>query len=207
MAGLTLCWVAGLGTHDATTSFRAFSRRLVEDITIESDTGFVLGLEMTVKAHVQGYKVGEVPSTWKDRSAGQSRFRVLKWLPHYLRWYIVLMGPALAVWGSIIVGALAYAIYAGSREEFSWSQLLPVALLASLAVIGVVYVRRRRQGRMRLTDAFAALIWLHPGYWFASDVKLWASLFAISLLACAIWSRFSGVSKASLEARGARPPG
>jgi hypothetical protein len=28
-----------------------------------------------------------VPVTWIERQSGESRFRVLKWLPAYLRWY------------------------------------------------------------------------------------------------------------------------
>jgi dolichol-phosphate mannosyltransferase len=42
---------------------------------------------MTVKAHLAGLRVAEVPTTWRDRTAGESRFRLRKWLPYYLRWY------------------------------------------------------------------------------------------------------------------------
>jgi dolichol-phosphate mannosyltransferase len=40
-----------------------------------------------VKCHRLGWPIGEVPIEWYERTAGQSRFRVLKWLPKYLRWY------------------------------------------------------------------------------------------------------------------------
>ena len=43
--------------------------------------------ELTVKAQRLGMMVGEVGTVWHDRTAGQSRFRLMKWLPHYLRWY------------------------------------------------------------------------------------------------------------------------
>jgi hypothetical protein len=29
-----------------------------------------------------------VPARWIERSQGQSRFRVLRWLPAYFRWYL-----------------------------------------------------------------------------------------------------------------------
>lgn len=86
-AGLSLHWVAGIPVHDATSNFRMYSRRLLDKVTIESDGGFELGIELTVKAHLLGMRVAEVPTTWRDRTAGQSRFQLWRWLPRYLRWY------------------------------------------------------------------------------------------------------------------------
>ena len=87
MAGLSLHWIAGLPTHDATNAFRAYRRSVLEETTIESQGGFEYSLEITAKAFARGRKIGEVPSTWRDRSAGESRFQLRKWLPQYLRWY------------------------------------------------------------------------------------------------------------------------
>jgi len=86
-AGLSLHWVAGIPVHDATSNFRMYSKRLLDRVTIESDGGFELGIELTVKAHLLGMRVAEVPTTWRDRTAGQSRFQLWRWLPRYLRWY------------------------------------------------------------------------------------------------------------------------
>ncbi|MGP1674481.1 MAG: hypothetical protein ACTS8Z_04615, partial [Candidatus Limnocylindrales bacterium] len=44
-------------------------------------------LELTVKATLAGRRVAEVPTTWRDRTAGQSNFKLRAWLPHYLHWY------------------------------------------------------------------------------------------------------------------------
>lgn len=86
-AGVSLYWLAGLPTHDATNAFRAYRRSVLMDFPIESQGGFAYSLEITAKAYAAGRRITEVPSTWRDRSAGQSRFRLRQWLPHYLRWY------------------------------------------------------------------------------------------------------------------------
>lgn len=87
-AGVTLRWLTGLPTHDPTNSFKAYRRDFLARNVIESTAGFCLGIELTVKAHFSGGRVAEVPATWNDRSAGESRFRLFAWLPHYLHWYL-----------------------------------------------------------------------------------------------------------------------
>ena len=87
VAGLSLHLLGGVPVHDATNSFRIYSKKLLNAVTIESDGGFELGIELTVKAHLLGMTVAEVPTTWRDRTAGQSRFKLWEWLPRYLKWY------------------------------------------------------------------------------------------------------------------------
>jgi dolichol-phosphate mannosyltransferase len=95
-AGLSLHYVAGLPTHDATTNFRGYSRRFLEEVAVESLRGFEVGLELTTKAHLLGYRVDEVPSSWTDRTAGTSKFDLVGWLPAYLHWYgRAMQGPVL----------------------------------------------------------------------------------------------------------------
>lgn len=88
-AGLSLHWFAGVATHDPTNNFKLYARRFLDSIEIESTAGFELALELTVKATLAGRRVAEVPTTWRDRTAGQSNFKLRKWLPHYLHWYTV----------------------------------------------------------------------------------------------------------------------
>jgi dolichol-phosphate mannosyltransferase len=86
-AGLSLHWLTGLPTHDATNAFRAYRRQVLLEAPIESEGGFEYSLEITAKAYARGRRITEVPTTWRDRSAGQSRFKLWAWLRHYLRWY------------------------------------------------------------------------------------------------------------------------
>lgn len=88
LAGWSLYWLAGLPTHDPTNSFRAYRKDFLERVRLESRAGFALALELTVKAHFAGLRVEEVPVTWRERKEGKSRFRLWRWLPEYLRWYV-----------------------------------------------------------------------------------------------------------------------
>ncbi|HEX6216655.1 MAG TPA: glycosyltransferase [Vicinamibacterales bacterium] len=83
----TLHHFARLPSTDASNGFRLFSRRALDEIAVESEEGFCYSIELLVKAHRLGWRVGEVPVRWFERRHGESRFRVLKWLPAYLRWY------------------------------------------------------------------------------------------------------------------------
>lgn len=87
VAGISLHYLVGLPTHDATNSFRLYSKKFLDKVKIESDGGFELALELTLKAHFGGFKVTEVPTTW-TYLAKESRFYLAKWLPKYLKWYL-----------------------------------------------------------------------------------------------------------------------
>jgi glycosyltransferase involved in cell wall biosynthesis len=86
-ACLSLYYLVGFPTHDVTNSFKMYTKKVLSSIMIESNGGFELGMEICVKAYVKGFKIAEVPSTWHDRSVGQSRFKLWQWLPKYLHWY------------------------------------------------------------------------------------------------------------------------
>ena len=87
-AGLTLFWLGRLPTHDATNAFKLYDADMLKRIKIESRGGFEINLELTVKAFLNGYRIAEIPTIWRDRTRGQSRFRLWAWLPRYLKWYL-----------------------------------------------------------------------------------------------------------------------
>lgn len=89
VVGLSLKYLTGLPTCDVTNSFKLYRKKIVDSFELESDGGFEVGMELVVKAHFGGFKVTEVPSTWLDREQGQSRFKILKWAPNYLKWYFL----------------------------------------------------------------------------------------------------------------------
>ena len=92
-AGLSLHWLRGIPIHDATNAFKIYDREMLSTLSLESRGGFEMNLEITVKAFLAGYSMAEVPTRWRHRSSGQSRFRLWAWLPHYLRWYVYAFRP------------------------------------------------------------------------------------------------------------------
>jgi dolichol-phosphate mannosyltransferase len=79
--------LARLPTRDPSNGLRLFSRKVLDQIAIESKVGFAYSLELLVKAHRLRWKIEEVPLSWYERKKGTSRFRVLQWLPQYFVWF------------------------------------------------------------------------------------------------------------------------
>lgn len=84
--------LSGIKTKDATNAFKCFKRDILKGITIESTGGFELPLEITVKAYKKGYVIQEVPTVWRERVHGKSKFKLIKWFPNYLKWFLYGIG-------------------------------------------------------------------------------------------------------------------
>jgi hypothetical protein len=94
LAGRSLHLLGRVGTHDATNSFKAYSRDFIREVGMESDSGFTMGIEMVAKAKRLGLPVAEIPTIWLDRANGTSNFRVSRWMVRYLRWYLRALRPS-----------------------------------------------------------------------------------------------------------------
>ena len=91
MAGLSL-HTLGLPSHDATNSFKLYRTQRLRSLNLRSAGGFEINLEIIVKAWRAGWRITEVPTRWTDRTAGRSNFKLLRWLPRYLKWYAYALG-------------------------------------------------------------------------------------------------------------------
>jgi glycosyltransferase involved in cell wall biosynthesis len=79
--------VARVPSHDPSNGFRLFSQRLLRALPLESTEGFTYSIELLVKCHRLRWRIGEVAVEWHERKSGQSRFKVIRWLPAYFRWF------------------------------------------------------------------------------------------------------------------------
>ena len=87
LSGLMTPSLLGIPTKDVTNALKMYTKKVLEAIKIESSGGFELSMEIVIKAHNQGFKITEVPTIWRDRTTGESRFKILAWLPSYIHWY------------------------------------------------------------------------------------------------------------------------
>jgi glycosyltransferase involved in cell wall biosynthesis len=87
LAGVSLYYIRHFPTHDVTNNFKLYDKALLDSITVESQGGFEIAMEITVKTFKLKKSIVEVPSTWHDRTGGESNFKLWKWLPLYLHWY------------------------------------------------------------------------------------------------------------------------
>lgn len=94
-AGLALYYFAGVGTRDATNSFKGYDRKFLNIASPQSKHGFELGIELTAKARRHRLAIAEIPTTWIDRTYGTSNFKLWQWIPRYLKWFIFAFGPKI----------------------------------------------------------------------------------------------------------------
>jgi dolichol-phosphate mannosyltransferase len=92
LAGKSLYYLSRVGTKDATNSFKAYSKDFLNQVGIDSSYGFEMGLELVAKAHRKGFLVAEIPTIWIERNSGHSKFKIMNWIPKYMKWYLVAIG-------------------------------------------------------------------------------------------------------------------
>jgi len=87
LGNFSLFLLSSIPVMDASNGFRLFSKKLINDVHIESKKGFTYSIELLVKAKRLNFLIAEIPSQWAERSSGKSNFKLISWLNEYLKWY------------------------------------------------------------------------------------------------------------------------
>ncbi len=93
LAGISLHWLRRIPTHDPTNAFKLCDKKMLASLNLQSSNGFALTIEITVKAYLNNFTITEIPATWRNRTQGQSKFAMFKWLKEYLHWYFYAFKP------------------------------------------------------------------------------------------------------------------
>jgi len=89
VANRLFCLLSGSALTDSTTGIKMVRRDRLQRLTLEASVGWAVALELSIKAQLAGWRVGEVPIISIDRLfGGRSTFALGAWLPEYLRWFV-----------------------------------------------------------------------------------------------------------------------
>lgn len=78
-----------VSVHDITNAFRGFRKEVFDRLELNS-TGFSISPEFAIKAHLAGFRLGEVPTVYTNRVEGVSSFKLFKMTRNYLQLYLSL---------------------------------------------------------------------------------------------------------------------
>ncbi|WP_336249827.1 polyprenol monophosphomannose synthase [Stomatohabitans albus] len=96
MGGLYVRLLTGLPVADPTAGFRFYRREVIEYIDLDriEANGYAFQIEMAIRTWLAGFHILEVPITFKDRTAGESKMsqhivvealiKVARWAPRSL---------------------------------------------------------------------------------------------------------------------------
>ncbi len=84
--GLSLMYMLGVPTRDISNSFKCYSKEVLRLVKTKS-RGFEISMELTLKAFFLGFKITEIPTVWKGRFIGKSKFYLFKVIPLYSKIY------------------------------------------------------------------------------------------------------------------------
>ena len=67
--------ITGLPVMDPTGGFKCFRRRVLESLDLDRvrSNGYAFQVEMSYKTWMKGFRIAEIPITFTDRTAGQSK--------------------------------------------------------------------------------------------------------------------------------------
>lgn len=77
----SLHWLINLPTRDVSNAFKLYRKSIFEKITLE-EKGFAISMEITLKAYFNKFKITDVPTVWRGRKKGKSKFKISKTLPY-----------------------------------------------------------------------------------------------------------------------------
>ena len=90
----------GIKLKDCNSGFRCFRRKVLESIDVKKITskGPSIVQEVLFKAHLKGFKIAEIPITFKDREKGQTKLGIKQLAAGY---FMVLKFRLLSIAGRI----------------------------------------------------------------------------------------------------------
>jgi dolichol-phosphate mannosyltransferase len=85
---LSIQKITSIPTHDSSNSFKMYRRTILNRLIIDSGLGFEVSMSLTLQAYFAGLRITELPTTWRGRTEGKSKFKFLQRFPRYVSIYM-----------------------------------------------------------------------------------------------------------------------
>lgn len=85
---ISLQILTGVPTSDVSNAFKMYNAKLFKNVTVSPTSGVEASMEITLQAYFNGAKITEIPTVWRGRTAGKSKFKILDRAPKYIRIYL-----------------------------------------------------------------------------------------------------------------------
>ncbi len=85
-ASLSLHYITGIPTKDITNTFKMFRKNVIQDLGIKGKY-FEWSMRLTLEAFLKGYKISEVPCSWREIRKTRTNFK-WRYILNYLMIYI-----------------------------------------------------------------------------------------------------------------------
>ena len=137
LGNVVLSHSMGVSLHTVTSMYRAFRREVIDALDLES-AGPEVNPEVIAKASALGYRIVEIPAVLGGRTAGRSKFKLMRGIEKHF-WFSVSQRP-LALFALIGLAACLAGIFtAGYLMYLYLDRALdpnrPLMMLAPLLII------------------------------------------------------------------------
>lgn len=87
MICLSLHYLTGIPTTDVSNAFKMYRKDIVRELSF-TNGGVEASMYLTLQAYFNGAKISELPTVWKGRTAGVSKFKIVERTPRYSKIYL-----------------------------------------------------------------------------------------------------------------------
>lgn len=81
----TVQLLTGVPTSDVSNAFKMYRKEWLDRVKINPSSGVEASMEILLQTYFNGAKITEIPTTWRGRTDGASKFKIIERTPRYSR--------------------------------------------------------------------------------------------------------------------------
>ena len=91
----SLYLITGVPTVDASNAFKMYKKKVLKDVVFNPLSGVESSMETFFQVYFNDGKIVEIPTVWRGRTVGESKFNFFKRTPQYMRIYLWVIENSL----------------------------------------------------------------------------------------------------------------